>query len=179
MESLKIPSSSVRIKKRPVGDQQIHCSARYLTRACSKYCNTCDQTFLVRTNSTQNFTLGECIAGKTLLRVFAKPYRQPYWPQHFLNFLPEPQGQGSLRQTADVYRQYSTIDRFLSKIGTFNYCTCFATFGKSSNKTDNPILSPSCQQCSNTVNPNHSYAQIRQSIRHVTPPLHKMDAGLY
>ncbi|VTM56988.1 Uncharacterised protein [Klebsiella pneumoniae] len=22
---------------------------------------------------------------------------QRYWPQHFLNFLPEPQGQGSLR----------------------------------------------------------------------------------
>ncbi len=179
MESLKIPSSSVRIKSARYDDLQIHCSARYLTRAVANIGNTCDQTFLVRTNSTRTLRWSECIAGKTLLRVFAKRTVNHYWPQHFLNFLPEPQGRDRCGQTADVYRQYSTIDRFFQKSRTFNYCTCFATLGKSATKLTNPISPPSCQQCSNTVIPTIQYAQIRQSIRHVTPLPTRWMPGLY
>ncbi len=141
--------------------------------------NTCDQTFLVRTNVRRTLRWSECIAGKTLLRVLLNRTVNHYWPQHFLNFLPEHKGRDRCGQTADVYRQYSTITVFFQKSRTFNYCTCFATFGNRATKLTNPILSASCQQCSIRSIPTIQYAQIRQSIRHVTRCSTRWMPGLY
>ncbi len=113
---------------------------------------------------------------KNLLRVFAKPYRQPLLAAALFKFLPEPQGQGSLRPNCGRVPSNSTIDRFLSKIANVQLLHLFATFGKSRNKTDKSDIVDVLPQCSNTVNPNHSVCANPAINWHVTPLLHKMDA---